>query len=1259
MLTKAIAGIARSGVTRSGYPVLLGAKVRLYALSNVARSGATRSNYTSARPFIGIDGIQRAGAGVIADSLVKSDQISGTADTLTFTAYGWVPVEGSDVIVTIGSINNDRREFGGTILSTVHRYAGKPTARNMLFDVACIDYTWGLNRYKVSGNYTGTTVAAVAAALMTWAPTYTLLVDPDIGAERLDQITFTEQGLSNALEQLVKRVGGEYLCDYRKQVHLFFENTAITAPTIINAVHASLQTIQWTRDLSQVATRVLGSFGGSDALDAIAPGATLLPVQTAAWYLPQGGRVLVGQQRVQYAGIVGAGGGSLVGPGASPTGAPNASLLPGAGVDVGSHDYAVTYKTASGESVPGPRLTVPVGVFLPPATAPTAGAPTAGPSGPDHGVHDYAVAFVISTGETAPGPRMAASTAILDAPTAAPNPDRVDSGPGPDPGPHDYACSFLPEGGGETLAGPIGGQITTGGILAPTNAPNPGSVTVGPGPEPGPHNYVSTFVRPEGETDSSPWSPTVTTGLVAPPATAPQGTPAAGGNVDAGPHQYACTFVRGGDTTPGPLSASVTTGGFGPPASAPTSSPYCQQYPSEGNYSPGTNSGNVGDAVSYALAYANDGVNYSDLSNIGPGSGAVVIQRTAFSGFPNNCCRRTVTLPGVSGVSSYRLYVSVNGGGWACLTFGSTSQNPVTMEVAGTPANFGYYPGPGHGPIAKTIKLVNLPIGDATVTARKLYRQSGGAGLKLLATISDNTTTTYTDATPNASLGAAPPSVNGTLAATVHLSGIQTAAAGAGVIARKLYRYSAGTWGLVTTINDNTTTSYLDTTPNANRGAWPPSANGTTGGNQTVHLANIPTAPSAAGNAWRALYRRSAGAGLRFVAYIQDNTTRTYSDTTPNASLGAAAPAGSTAILRQIPLTKIPIGNSLVLARKVYRTPANTGGGILKLVATIADNTTTDLLDTVADASLGAAALTVGTAQAAQVQLSAIPLGAAAVIARVLYRTKAGLSQLQTLVTLGDNVTTAYLDVLADAALGANAPIADNSLLQQPTGNVQVGSPTLPCATVAAFRPAGGWAIVGSQNIRYTGISGNALLGIPPSGPGAITATITWNTTVVAAAMLTGIPANGIGAIKYQILKGDAVNIFVQVDDPAAQAAVRAQLTNSDGIIEDEISDGRLSYIEGLARCQARLDLLGALDSDGKVGVIAVSYVCRDLNTQAGAMVTVNLGPPINLRGDFRIQRVNVSRFNVPHLHPAYTVEASSLRFSAEEMLRLLRQGAF
>ena len=52
------------------------------------------------------------------------------------------------------------------------------------------------------------------------------------------------------------------------------------------------------------------------------------------------------------------------------------------------------------------------------------------------------------------------------------------------------------------------------------------------------------------------------------------------------------------------------------------------------------------------------------------------------------------------------------------------------------------------------ITITEIPTGDSDVTARKIYRQQNGTGdYELVATISDNTTTTYTDNTAQASLG--------------------------------------------------------------------------------------------------------------------------------------------------------------------------------------------------------------------------------------------------------------------------------------------------------------------------------------------------------------------------------------------------------------------------------------------------------------------------------------------------------------------------
>ena len=61
------------------------------------------------------------------------------------------------------------------------------------------------------------------------------------------------------------------------------------------------------------------------------------------------------------------------------------------------------------------------------------------------------------------------------------------------------------------------------------------------------------------------------------------------------------------------------------------------------------------------------------------------------------------------------------------------------------------------------VSLSAIPIGGSLVTARKIYRTAaGGSVYYLLATIADNTTTTYTDNTADSSLGAQVPSANTT-----------------------------------------------------------------------------------------------------------------------------------------------------------------------------------------------------------------------------------------------------------------------------------------------------------------------------------------------------------------------------------------------------------------------------------------------------------------------------------------------------------------
>jgi hypothetical protein len=98
-------------------------------------------------------------------------------------------------------------------------------------------------------------------------------------------------------------------------------------------------------------------------------------------------------------------------------------------------------------------------------------------------------------------------------------------------------------------------------------------------------------------------------------------------------------------------------------------------------------------------------------------------------------------------------------------------------------------------------------------------------------------------------------------------------------------------------------------------------------------------------------------------------------ETTPGGESNAVVVADLT-VNGQVRLTGIPVGPAGTTARRIYRAPLT--GGAVKLVGTVADNVTTTLTDTLADAGLGADAPVTNTAADADAwvpggsQLSAI-----------------------------------------------------------------------------------------------------------------------------------------------------------------------------------------------------------------------------------------------------------------------------------------------
>jgi hypothetical protein len=389
----------------------------------------------------------------------------------------------------------------------------------------------------------------------------------------------------------------------------------------------------------------------------------------------------------------------------------------------------------------------------------------------------------------------------------------------------------------------------------------------------------------------------------------------------------------------------------------------------------------------------------------------------------------------------------------------------------------------------------------------------------------------------------------------------------------------------------------------------------------------------------RKWYRCKANqTGGPFWQSLGNEVNGTYTDSSPDTDLGSAMPSPTVTGPNMIPLTTIPVSsNAAVTQVELYRELNNAGAETARLIGTVA-NGTTSVNDGINSGQLGGLMPTVATATANQVRVawSAAP---STVTGIEIYRTRLGETALRLAASAASNAAGFVVDGTADAALGVLAPADDTSGLTQPQGQVNPGSPTLPVASLGPFSPTGGWVIVGQQLIRYTGMTPQALNGIPVSGPGALVTTVLYGQQATPAPVLVGVTG-----LTRGLAKGSAVHIFVQVDDLAAQAdeAVR---TGGDGIVEYLLADGRRSEPSLIARCQAELALFAR-------PIITVTYATRDVKTKSGKSIVINMPTIVET---LTIQDVTISEIDVgKNTMPRFAVSASSVRFSLESMLRRL-----
>ena len=258
----------------------------------------------------------------------------------------------------------------------------------------------------------------------------------------------------------------------------------------------------------------------------------------------------------------------------------------------------------------------------------------------------------------------------------------------------------------------------------------------------------------------------------------------------------------------------------------------------------------------------------------------------------------------------------------------------------------------------------------------------------------------------------------------------------------------------------------------------------------------------------RKVYRRLNAAGaFNLISTIADNTTASINDALPAASVGAAAPATNTTSAARFTLTNLSLGPGATTQRKVYRSAA--GLTPLKLLTTLADNTTTTYLDARRRRQPG--------------------------------RRRADVRYLR-------------------------APTAerDRACRQSPRSCSRASRRHFA-------RPAAGrsWA-TGRSSCAITGISGNSLTGIPPSGVGAITTSISYGVARDRGAGTARRPGERCRRHPVRAAPGDDINLVMTCDDVLAQQHLAA-LIGGTGIKEAYIQDRRIGYTEATARGNAEL----------------------------------------------------------------------------------------
>lgn len=425
-----------------------------------------------------------------------------------------------------------------------------------------------------------------------------------------------------------------------------------------------------------------------------------------------------------------------------------------------------------------------------------------------------------------------------------------------------------------------------------------------------------------------------------------------------------------------------------------------------------------------------------------------------------------------------------------------------------------------------------------------------------------------------------------------------------------------------------------------------------TGVNNAVALTSLTNSGDARVSKKR-IYRGLGSSGPFFLAGELDNTVTSFTDNKSDAELSSLLYVATNNTTGAAALSSIPTGGTGCTGRRIWRTV--NGGSVFLYTGSLGDNSATTFTDTTADTELGEVAPAISTVSQALaastlrvVDLSVYAAGGGWVLAGnnlIRYTGRSGSSGEGTLT----GVPTSGLGSIASRIVPGVTALVAPHLTGIPTSST--GSILFP---ILADEPVNLLAQVddtAAQTTLAALLSTGAVASVSVANPSVITTSAAHGFVSGQSITITGTTTTPSVNGSRVVTVVNATQFSIPVNVTVGQGA-GGTVGLHNGIQDDYLQDNRLSYTESAARGTAHLALRSAVE-------ISVSYKCRDPLTRSGRTIHVDLPAPQNVLGDFKIQTVTIGNFPpreiVPPLMPTYTVQASSTRYSLEDLLRSIR----